>query len=89
MELDWRHWPRAKALGIRTAINPDAHSQRQLDFVHNGVVIARKGWLDIQMRPERHNAVKLLLFLDAGGSMDPHVQLCEELFSAATSEGRQ
>ena len=42
----WRHWPRAKALGIRTAINPDAHSQRQLDFVHNGVVIARKGWLE-------------------------------------------
>jgi uncharacterized protein with von Willebrand factor type A (vWA) domain len=47
---------------------------------------ARKGWLDIRMRPERHNAVKLLLFLDVGGSMDPHVRLCEELFSAATSE---
>ena len=47
---------------------------------------ARKGWLDIHMRPERHNAVKLLLFLDVGGSMDPHVRLCEELFSAATSE---
>ena len=47
---------------------------------------ARKGWLDIRMRPERHNAVKLLLFLDVGGSMDPHVKLCEELFSAATSE---
>ena len=38
------------------------------------------------MRPERHNAVKLLLFLDVGGSMDPHIKLCEELFSAATSE---
>ncbi|MBC7985569.1 MAG: VWA domain-containing protein [Sphingomonadaceae bacterium] len=47
---------------------------------------ARQGWLDIHMRPERHNAVKLLLFLDIGGSMDPHVRLCEELFSAATSE---
>ena len=47
---------------------------------------ARKGWLDIRMRPERHNAVKLLLFLDVGGSMDPHVRVCEELFSAATSE---
>ena len=46
MELDWRYWPRARALGIRTAINPDAHSERQLDFVHNGVVIARKGWLE-------------------------------------------
>jgi uncharacterized protein len=47
---------------------------------------ARQGWLDIHMRPERHNAVKLLLFLDIGGSMDPHVKLCEELFSAATAE---
>ena len=47
---------------------------------------ARQGWLDIHMRPERHNAVKLLLFLDVGGSMDPHIKLCEELFSAATAE---
>lgn len=38
------------------------------------------------MRPERRNAVKLLLFLDVGGSMDPHIKICEELFSAATSE---
>ena len=47
---------------------------------------ARQGWLDIQMRAERHNAVKLLLFLDVGGSMDPFIKLCEELFSAATTE---
>ncbi len=47
---------------------------------------ARQGWLDIRMRPERRNAVKLLLFLDVGGSMDPFVKLVEELFSAATSE---
>ena len=47
---------------------------------------AKKGWLDIHMRPERHNAVKLLLFLDVGGSMDPFVKICEELFSAANSE---
>ncbi|HEY9092751.1 vWA domain-containing protein [Parasphingorhabdus sp.] len=47
---------------------------------------AKKGWLDIHMRPERHNAVKLLLFLDVGGSMDPFIKLCEELFSAATTE---
>mgnify|MGYP005675631723 CR=1 FL=1 len=38
------------------------------------------------MVPERHNAVKVLLFLDVGGSMDPHVKVCEELFSAARSE---
>ncbi|WP_288936219.1 VWA domain-containing protein [uncultured Sphingomonas sp.] len=47
---------------------------------------ARQGWLDVRMRPERRNAVKVLLFLDVGGSMDPWVKLCEELFSAATSE---
>lgn len=47
---------------------------------------ARKGYLDVTMRRERRNAVKLLLFLDVGGSMDPHVKLCEELFSAATAE---
>ncbi|MCB8890264.1 vWA domain-containing protein [Vreelandella malpeensis] len=44
------------------------------------------GLLNVQMRPERHNAVKVLLFLDVGGSMDDHVRLCEELFSAARSE---
>ncbi|WP_043526584.1 vWA domain-containing protein [Litchfieldella xinjiangensis] len=44
------------------------------------------GMLNVRMRPERHNAVKVLLFLDAGGSMDDHVQVCEELFSAARSE---
>ncbi len=54
----------------------------------NGTIdgTARKGWLDIQMRPERRNAIKLLLLLDVGGSMDPFIKLCEELFSAATSE---
>ncbi len=44
------------------------------------------GLLDIRMVPERHNAVKLLLCLDVGGSMDDHVRVCEELFSAARSE---
>ncbi len=47
---------------------------------------ARQGWLDIHMRPERRNAIKVLLFLDVGGSMDPFVKLVEELFSAATAE---
>ncbi|MDH3700245.1 MAG: VWA domain-containing protein [Alphaproteobacteria bacterium] len=44
------------------------------------------GYLDIKMVPERRNTVKVLLFLDAGGSMDDHVKVCEELFSAARSE---
>jgi uncharacterized protein with von Willebrand factor type A (vWA) domain len=46
----------------------------------------RAGLLDIRMIPERHNAVKVLLFLDVGGSMDDHVRICEELFSATRSE---
>lgn len=44
------------------------------------------GLLDIKMVPERHNAAKVLLFLDIGGSMDPYIHLCEQLFSAARSE---
>ena len=44
------------------------------------------GFLDIKMVPERHNSVKVLIFFDVGGSMDPHVKLCEELFSAARTE---
>ena len=44
------------------------------------------GLLDLKMRPERHNAVKLLLFFDVGGSMDGHIRVCEELFSAARAE---
>jgi uncharacterized protein with von Willebrand factor type A (vWA) domain len=46
------------------------------------------GMLDLRMRPERRNAVKLLLLLDVGGSMDPHVQACEELFTAVRAEFR-
>ena len=44
------------------------------------------GWLDIRMRPERHNKIKVLLLMDVGGSMNVHVKTCEELFSAARSE---
>ena len=44
------------------------------------------GWLDLKLVPERHNAVKVLLFLDIGGSMDEHVKVCAELFSAVKSE---
>jgi uncharacterized protein len=47
---------------------------------------AEQGWLDVVTRPERRNAVKVLLFLDVGGSMDSHVRVVEELFSAARAE---
>ncbi|KIT16155.1 vWA domain-containing protein [Jannaschia aquimarina] len=49
---------------------------------------AKAGFIDVKTRPERRNAVKVLLFLDVGGSMDPHVQIVEELFSAARAEFR-
>ncbi|WP_299327814.1 VWA domain-containing protein [Parasphingopyxis sp.] len=61
-------------------------AQDELDIKSTIDGTARKGWLDIHMRAERRNAIKVLLFLDVGGSMDPHIKLCEELFSAATSE---
>ena len=47
---------------------------------------AKQGWLDVKLVPERRNTVKVLLFFDVGGSMDPHVKVCEELFSAARAE---
>ena len=54
----------------------------------NGTIraTAENGYLDVQTRPERRNVVKVLLFLDIGGSMDPHIKVVEELFSAAKSE---
>ena len=69
---------------LRRFAREGAADELDIDATIDGT--ARKGWLDIRMRPERHNAVKLLLFLDVGGSMDPHIRICEELFSAATSE---
>jgi|TARA_R100001244_G_scaffold20643_9_gene21733 uncharacterized protein with von Willebrand factor type A (vWA) domain len=69
---------------LRKFAREGAADELDIDRTINGT--AKKGWLDIHMRAERHNAVKLLLFLDVGGSMDPFIKLCEELFSAATSE---
>jgi uncharacterized protein len=69
---------------LRRFAREGAADELDLDATVEGT--ARQGWLDIHLRPERHNAVKLLLFLDVGGSMDPFVKLCEELFSAATAE---
>jgi uncharacterized protein with von Willebrand factor type A (vWA) domain len=51
-----------------------------------GATARNAGLLDLKFTPERHNAIKVLLFLDVGGSMYPYVKLCEELFSAARSE---
>ncbi|WP_172294129.1 VWA domain-containing protein [Pseudoruegeria sp. HB172150] len=61
-------------------------ADEELDL--NGTIraTAEHGYLDVKTRPERRNAVKVLLFLDVGGSMDPHVKVVEELFSAAKAE---
>jgi uncharacterized protein with von Willebrand factor type A (vWA) domain len=69
---------------LRQFARTGAPEELDLDGTIKGT--AHKGYLDILMRPERHNAVKVLLFFDVGGSMDWHVKASEELFSAARSE---
>lgn len=62
-------------------------AQEELDLDNTIESTARNaGWLDLKMRPERHNSVKVLMLLDVGGSMDDHIRRTEELFSAAKSE---
>jgi len=58
----------------------------ELDLPGTITSTARQGWLDVQMRPERHNSVKVLMLFDIGGSMDDHIKVCEELFSAIKTE---
>jgi uncharacterized protein with von Willebrand factor type A (vWA) domain len=65
-----------------------AGAAEELDLDGTIRATSEHGFLDVQTRPERRNAVKVLLFLDVGGSMDPHVKVVEELFSAARSEFR-
>ena len=63
-----------------------AGANDELDLGGTIRATAEHGYLDVKTRPERRNAVKVLLFLDVGGSMDPHIKTVEELFSAAKSE---
>ncbi|QGZ34119.1 vWA domain-containing protein [Stappia indica] len=69
---------------LRRFARQGAHDELDLDDTIRAT--AHRGLLDIRMRPERRNAVKVLLFFDIGGSMDDHIRVCEELFSAARSE---
>ena len=69
---------------LRKFARTGAPDELDLDGTIKGT--AHKGYLDIHMRPERHNAVKVLLFFDVGGSMDWHIKATEELFSAARAE---
>ncbi len=70
---------------LRRFARKGAATELDLDETITGTA-RNGGWLDMHLRPERHNAIKVLLFLDIGGSMDDHIQACEELFSAARSE---
>ncbi len=69
---------------LRKFARTGAAEELDLDGTIQGT--ARRGYLDIRLRPERHNAVKVLLFFDVGGSMDWHIQATAELFSAARTE---
>lgn len=69
---------------LRRWARDGAHEELDLDGTIRAT--ADHGYLDVKTRPERRNAVKVLLFLDVGGSMDPHIKVVEELFSAARSE---
>ncbi len=69
---------------LRKFAREGAPDELDLDGTINAT--SRQGYLDIVMRPERRNKIKVLLFLDVGGSMDSHIKLCEELFSAARTE---
>jgi uncharacterized protein with von Willebrand factor type A (vWA) domain len=70
---------------LRRFARQGAASELDMDNTITGTA-RNAGWLDIKMRPERHNQVKVLLFFDVGGSMDDHIKVCEALFSAAKTE---
>ncbi len=69
---------------LRNWARDGAHDELDLDGTIQAT--AEHGYLDVKTRPERRNAVKVILFLDVGGSMDPHIKVVEELFSAARAE---
>ena len=91
----WSNFDDTKTLGIRDI---RVAVRRLRKFAREGVpeefdidetvtsTAKNAGYLDVKLRPERKNRVKILLFLDVGGSMDPHIEACEEIFSAAKSE---
>ncbi len=70
---------------LRRFAREGAPDELDLDDTIRGTA-RNAGWLQLRMRAQRHNRVKVLLFLDVGGSMDDHIRICEELFSAARSE---
>lgn len=81
--------PRTLKLALRALRRWAREGTQTFDLDATINATARQGWLDVQERPERRNAVKVLLFLDVGGSMDGHVLATQALFAAAKAEFRQ
>ena len=70
---------------LRKLIRDSANEEFDLDNTISSTA-KKAGLLDVKFRPEKRNAVKVLVLFDVGGSMDPHIKICEELFSAAKTE---
>lgn len=88
LDDDEKIGPRNMKLALRR-LRKFAREGAELELDLSGTIesTARNaGWLDVKLQPERHNTVKVLLLLDVGGSMDPHVRQCEALFAAVRSE---
>jgi uncharacterized protein len=87
-ERNFKDFDDTRELGIRNmrvALRRTGAAE-ELDLDDTIRSTAEHGWLDVKLRPERRNAVKVLLFLDVGGSMDWHIEQAEQLFSAARAE---
>ena len=70
---------------LRKLIRDSADEEFDLDNTISSTA-KKAGLLDVKFRPEKRNAVKVIVLFDVGGSMDPHIKICEELFSAAKTE---
>ena len=81
-------WGQIKKVALRKLrkfARSGAHEELDIDETISSTA-KNAGLLDLKMVPERHNAIKVLIFFDIGGSMDPYVKICEELFSACKTE---
>ena len=81
-----RHAQHQGGVAAACANSPREGAPDEFDLENTITSTARKAYLDIHMRPERRNAIKVLMLMDIGGTMDDHIKLAEELFSAAKTE---
>ncbi|NBZ87463.1 vWA domain-containing protein [Stagnihabitans tardus] len=86
LDADAELAPRSLKLALRSLRRWAREGEKRFDLEATIAATARQGWLDVQERPEKRNGVKVLLFLDIGGSMDGHVLQTRALFGAAQAE---